>query len=290
MSMAMMVAMASRKRDDRGRYMEVDNDRRMDGNYSRMNDEPEMRRKRDSRGRYMEDDGGNRMAYNGNQSRMEHDGNDMHYRPWPEPHIPPYLDRPDMRDDRRMEVPAHMRDKNIVHIRDYQDRRHIGFGANMDDDDEMQDYSRRAEYEPTGTMGGGLLWFDREKQKRMDGHQQAGGYESMEEDELEDEMTREKAEKIVSRMVGSDPAHPKGPRWKPDEVKPFAQKAGFPLTGEDFWEFFVVMNAMYSNYYEIAKKYGVSNPDYFADLAKAFIHDKDAKPGKVTRYFRYIPK
>ena len=109
-------------------------------------------------------------------------------------------------------------------------------------------------------------------------------------DDVDDKITREKAEKWVSHMTGSDPAHPDGGRWKMDEVKPFAQKYGFPTNGSEFYEFFLVMNAMYSDYYEVAKKFGVNNPDFFAELAKAFIHDKDANPGKVEMYFKHIAK
>ena len=118
-----------RRRDDRGRYMGDDEDRRMGNDHStRMGgtysmDGAEMRQRRDSRGRYMEDDEGSRMAYDGNQGRMEYGGRESTYRPWPEPHVPPYLDRPDMR---RMEDGGRMRDKNIVNIRDYQDKRRIG--------------------------------------------------------------------------------------------------------------------------------------------------------------------
>lgn len=257
MSMAMMVAMASRKRDDRGRYMDGDNDRRMDGNYSRMDDEPEMRRRRDSRGRYMEDDGGNRMAYEGNRGRMEHDENDMHYRPWPEPHIPPYLDRPDMRDERRMEVPVHMRDRNVVHIRDYQDKRRIGFGENRMMDDEYEG-----------------------KQHHEYGHS----------DYKHDKMNQHTAERWVDDMEGSDPAHPMGGKWTPEQVKPYAQKYGFPTDGDKFWEFYAIMNAMYSDNFETAKEFNLVKPEFFASLAKSWLNDKDAVPNKAWMYYECIVK
>lgn len=276
MSMAMMVAMASRKRDERGRYMDGDNDRRMDGNYSRMDDEPEMRRRRDSRGRYMEDDGGNRMAYDSNRGRMEHDENDMHYRPWPEPHIPPYLDRPDMRDERRMEVPVHMRDRNVVHIRDYQDKRRIGFGENrMDDDNEEEDmrqYGRR--FNPDRMNMGSSS-----HQSHQMGHAEYAGDK--------EHLSREEAEKWVRGMKSEDGKT--GGRWPLHEIKQYA--ANFGIQGEDkVVEFFAVMNALATDYGKVAKKHGVDKVDFWADLAKAFIHDKDAVPGKVKMYYECIAK
>lgn len=57
-----------------------------------------------------------------------------------------------------------------------------------------------------------------------------------------------------------------------------------------FWALYAVMNAMYSDYYEVAKKYNVATPEFFADMARAFIDDKDAAPGKAERYYEYIVK
>lgn len=270
MSMGFMVAAASRKRDDRGRYM--DGDRQMEGNYSRMDDQPEMRRRRDSRGRYMEHED-NRMAY---------DGNTSHY--WPEPHIPPYLDRPDMRNDphtpsvgRRMEdAPSHMRDHNIVNIRDYQDRRRIGFGENrMEDeaeDDEMRHYGRR--FNPD-RMNMGHTSHQSHQMGRAD-------YQGDDE-----HLSREDAEKWVRGMKSEDGKT--GGRWPLQEIKQYA--GNFGIQGEEkVIEFFAVMNALYTDYCKVAKKHGVDKVDFWADMAKAFMADKDANPGKVKMYYECIAK
>lgn len=286
MSMGFMVAAASR-RDDRGRYADGNDNRRMEGNYnrmeaqemnySRMNEGPEMRRRRDSRGRYMEDEGGARMAYEGNQGRMEHGGNASHYRPWPEPHIPPYLDKPDMREDRRMETPVHMRDRNIVNIRDYQDRRRIGFGESRmeDDDDEEEDmrhYGRR--YNPDRMSMGG---------SSRQSHQM--GRADYEGDDVH--LSREEAEKWVKGMKSEDGKT--GGRWPLHEIKQYA--GNFGIQGEEeIIEFFAVMNALYTDYCKVAKKFGVDKVDFWVELAKAFMHDKDAGEGKVKKYYECIAK
>ena len=101
-------------------------------------------------------------------------------------------------------------------------------------------------------------------------------------------MTREMAEEWVESMEGSDPAKPSGGKWTMEQVKPIAQKYGVPTEGEKFYEFWAVMNAMYSDYYPVAKKYNVLTPDYFADLAMAFINDKDAVEGKTAMYYECI--
>jgi len=225
---------------------------------SRMNDGAEMRRRRDSRGRYME--GG--------------DGMEMAYRPWPEPHIPPYLDRPDMRDGRQMND-GPMRDRNVVNIRDYQDKRRIGFGMNRmedgEEDAEMRQYGRR--FNP-----------DRMNMGQSTHRPQEMGY--AEEDD-EDHLTKEEAEKWVKGMKSED-GRPGG-RWPYQEIKQYA--GNFGIQGEDkVVEFYAVMNALYTDYCKVAKKYGVDKVDFWADLAKAFIHDKDAGEGKVKKYYEYIAK
>lgn len=270
MSMGFMIAAASR-RDDRGRYAEGnrrmgnDHSTYMTGNYPRMNDDPEMRRRRDSRGRYMEDEVGARMAY----------------RPWPEPHIPPYLDNPEMRDERNMrpgrerrnvyEKPNMavgdrypMRDRNVVNIRDYQDRRRIGFGARMHDaeDDDDEDYEEREQHH---------------------GHAKMHEYPMME------QLTEEVATSWVSGLKNTDPEHPTGAKWSMETVKPLSMKHGF-TTREKQLEFWAVMNMMYSDYAETAKKHGVSTLDFYADMAKAWMRDKDAVEHKTAAYIACCTK
>ena len=101
-------------------------------------------------------------------------------------------------------------------------------------------------------------------------------------------MTREMAEDWVNSMEGSDPAKQHGGKWTTEQIKPIAQKYGVPTEGERFWEFYAVMNAMYSDYYPVAKKYNVLTPDFFADLAMAFISDKDAVENKAAMYYECI--
>ena len=119
-----------------------------------------------------------------------------------------------------------------------------------------------------------------------------GGMVSMSggKDKSHQKMTREMAEAWVDGMHGDDPAKPHGGKWTPDQIKPIATKYGVPTEGERFWEFYAIMNAMYSDYYPVAKKYNTLNQDYFADLAMAFINDKDAVPNKAAIYYECIAK
>lgn len=237
---------------------------RMEGNsMTYAMDGAEMRRRRDSRGRYMEGGEGNRMAYDDNREA---------YPPWPEPHIPPYLDRPGMMEgnarpgsERRVEdEPYKMRDHNIVNIRDYQDRRRIGFGENRMHHDDGQHETE-------------------EKRHHMGDAHHTGAYP------MTKPLTMDVAQEWVEGMQNTDPEHPTGAKWSMESIKPMAMKHGF-TTPEKQLEFWAVMNMMYSDYCETAKKHGVSTMDFYADMAKAWMKDKDAVENKTAAYIEYITK
>lgn len=239
MSMATMVMIAGRKRDDR---RAEDDERRMGNDHStRMDYDTEMRRRRDERGRYMEEDA----------------------RYWPEPHIPP------------QSGPSRMRDQNVVNIRDYMDKRRIGFTPRLDDDEEepeMRKYGRRYDPDRPKMHHGSTTYAPQQM-----------GMASADDD---DRLTREEAEAWVQSMEGDDGK--RGGRWKFNEVQQYAGNYG--IQPEEVPEFFAVLNALYTDYGKVARKYGVDRMDFWADMAKAFIRDKDAQPGKVKLYYDCIAK
>lgn len=257
MKMLMVAKAGQGGRMERGYGGRMETGNRMAGDYSpmesrrmggddRMAYAPEMRRRRDSRGRYMGGDDGTRMEYGASEA----------YRPWPEPHIPPYLN-----DRQRMEhEPQRMRDKNIVNIRDYQDkRRTIGFEQDGADPRRMH----------SGQMSG-----------RLEGIVVAEGH---------GKLTREKAEKWVKTMHGSDPKV-RGEMWSYDDAKVLAEERGIPTDGQDMIDFYVVLNMVYNDYAKVAKDHGIDTEDYFADLACAWLYDPDGKPPmeKLLAYKQYV--
>ena len=79
----------------------------------------------------------------------------------------------------------------------------------------------------------------------------------------------------------------KGPHWSMDHTK---QVAAQKNVSENPLEFWVAMNMMYSDYCAMAKKHNVNTVDFYVDMAKAFLDDKDAKPDKLGRYYYSIVK
>lgn len=101
-------------------------------------------------------------------------------------------------------------------------------------------------------------------------------------------LSAEEAKHWVSGMIGTDPEHAHGGRWTMEEAQTLAQKIGWKLTDEEMPAFYAILNALYSDYAFVAKKYGVTQPEFYAELARAFLMDADARPGKAERYYRYI--
>ena len=285
-----MMAMA---RASKGERREFEHGRMQDGGGMSMMDEPEMRRRRDSRGRYMEGEGGSRMEHDGNQEtygRMDgdtemrrrrdsrgrymeggEDGASAHYSPWPEPHMPPYLDKPGMADDRSSQPEREMRymaddgrqpmrDRNIVNIHDYQDKRRIGFGADM---------HHGAGQDARKVEAGGTFWMSPQ-----------GGH---------DKLTKEKAEKWVRSMHGDDPKA-RGEMWTYDDAKKLAEERGLPAEGQSMVDYYVALNMVYNDYCKVAKAHGVDTEDYYADLAQAWLYDRDGLPPaeKLMAYYKYV--
>lgn len=91
------------------------------------------------------------------------------------------------------------------------------------------------------------------------------------------DITHEEAEKIVRSM------QPYGEHWTYEQVKEYIEQKGI---GKCYNKYYLTMNMVYNDYYDVAVKYGHQNDaEFFFDLAHAFITDPDAKPHKVAKYF-----
>lgn len=56
-------------------------------------------------------------------------------------------------------------------------------------------------------------------------------------------------------------------------------------------EFWLALNATYSDLCNVFKKHGVNTIDAYVDAAKAFwLNDKDSVPNKLAAYYTFIVK
>ena len=98
-------------------------------------------------------------------------------------------------------------------------------------------------------------------------------------------MNKETAEEWTQNMKNEDGT--KGPHWKMEQVKQLMAQKGIQYNP---WEFFAILNALYSDYCAVLKKHGMNNIDVYVDLASAWLNDSDAMPEKAARYYEYIVK
>lgn len=94
------------------------------------------------------------------------------------------------------------------------------------------------------------------------------------------EFTEEDAKEWAKHM--NPPA-----RWTMDQTTAVMNQYGYHHKPCEFW---IVMNALFSDYGKTLIKHGMDKPEIWAGLAHDFIDDGDAVEGKTARYWRDIVK
>lgn len=97
------------------------------------------------------------------------------------------------------------------------------------------------------------------------------------------ELTKEDAMSWMYNMKNEDGSY--GAHWEIEQTRPFMAPRGITC---EAWEWAAIMNMMYSDYCKAARKNSVDRPEFYADLAAAFLEDKDAPEDKAGRYYHHI--
>ena len=103
-------------------------------------------------------------------------------------------------------------------------------------------------------------------------------------------LSREDIENWKNHLENQDGT--RGEHFKKDQVHQAARQIG--VNPEEYGNehiFGLVMNMMYADYCGVAKKFGLDRPDFYAEMAKAFLHDKDFSGNpeeKVYLYYKCI--
>ena len=99
-------------------------------------------------------------------------------------------------------------------------------------------------------------------------------------------FTEDDARRWTEHMENDDGS--KGPHWTLEQTTAVAGSVGVHSVAP--WVWYAAMNMMYSDYWESATRYGVDRPEYYADLAKEFLFDKDAggPEAKIAGYYHGV--
>ena len=73
-----------------------------------------------------------------------------------------------------------------------------------------------------------------------------------------------------------------------EQTDTVAEERGVSPDDVSRWAWGVTMNMMYSDYCAVARSYSADNQNFYADMAAAFLRDKDAVPGKIVKYLDVI--
>ena len=101
--------------------------------------------------------------------------------------------------------------------------------------------------------------------------------------EHEEKIHERKAKEWADRMENEDGTV--GPHWTIEQTKQVAAQRGITCDPIEFW---LCMNMIYSDYFGVAKKLNINSTDFYAEMSKAFLDDKDAVPGKLYAYFEHV--
>ena len=97
------------------------------------------------------------------------------------------------------------------------------------------------------------------------------------------ELDARTAQAWTSHMENSDGS--RGPRWTMDQTDEVLKRRGWDIPSPAFY---AVMNSVWSDYGATLRRHGIDDTDLWAELAKDWICDEDAKPGKAARYYEDI--
>lgn len=101
-----------------------------------------------------------------------------------------------------------------------------------------------------------------------------------------EQFSMETAKEWTKNMKNEDGTS--GPHWSVDQAKQIMAQRNISLNPA---EFYAALNMIYSDFSPVAKKHGLGGSlDFYVDMAKAFLNDKDAAPNKLFNYYNYIVK
>lgn len=84
-----------------------------------------------------------------------------------------------------------------------------------------------------------------------------------------------------------------GGHWTVDQTTPLAAMAGVSFgDGLSPSDWNVALNMIYSDYFKVAEKHGTNKLDWYADMAKAFLFDRDGggPEKKLSKYYNNVVK
>lgn len=99
-------------------------------------------------------------------------------------------------------------------------------------------------------------------------------------------ITPELAKSLVEEMAVTDGSNrTTGEKWTMTDTNDVGMKVGIDFEKIPKCEWYLVMNMMYSDYYQVGHNHGFNDYNFYSELSKAWFNDIDAKENKTFKYF-----
>lgn len=99
-------------------------------------------------------------------------------------------------------------------------------------------------------------------------------------------LTRQMADEWMEDLENEDGTT--GPHWTMEKAQTIKDQSGVGGSSLEFW---VALNATYSDLCRVLKKYNINTIDAYVDFAKAlWLEDKDAVGDKLAAYHEYVSR
>lgn len=98
-------------------------------------------------------------------------------------------------------------------------------------------------------------------------------------------MDERTAKKWVHAMENADSSS--GEKWSMEQAEQIMRQAGIDAEPA---EFYAILNAIHSDFGKVAKKHKADTVEFYVDMAKAWINDKDAVKHKAMAYYECVVK
>lgn len=134
-------------------------------------------------------------------------------------------------------------------------------------------------------MRGGFEMEDEEMQRGAGGRGNIIGFDTRIKRGGSEPLTQDKAREWVKKMKHADGGM--GEHWNMELVKKMMSQKGVDLEPA---EMYAIINALYSDFGTVFEKHGVTSPEFYLDMAKAWIEDPDAVKHKTSAYYEHIVK
>jgi hypothetical protein len=153
-----------------------------------------------------------------------------------------------------------------------ENRRRVGFNSERDTREARRQYTHHPDGDEDPEYGEGPQYRRPQMTYRHGGHSEP--------------LTRQTAMEWVSRMQHTSDGNT-GARWNVEQANRIMTERGY---NHDRYEWFAMMNALWSDFGKVAQKHGVDRPEFWADLTDAWLDDTDAVPDKAAAYYKFIAK